>query len=248
MNLNTQKLRFPIPQDFIETLQGKIIKQILRRGKYLLLNFNSDITLLVHLGMTGVFKIEKKYVPEKHDHIIFNFSSKFLIYNDIRRFGFFKIYNRKELNNSSHLIKLGIEPLKSDLNYHSFLEKILNKSQSIKQFLMDQKNIAGLGNIYCSEILFDTKILPTRNVNDLKNFEIKKLVLSIKKVLKLAILKGGTSLRDFKEPMGKIGYFKNELKVYGLENKNCFYCKKKSKIKKIIQQGRSTFYCSSCQK
>ena len=124
----------------------------------------------------------------------------------------------------------------------------MNKTQNIKHFLMDQKNIAGLGNIYCSEILFDSKISPLRLVNDMKKSEIKKIVKSIKKILTKAIELGGTSLSDYKTPSGKLGYFKNELKVYGMENKNCFFCKKRSKIKKLVQQGRSTFFCMKCQK
>ena len=117
-----------------------------------------------------------------------------------------------------------------------------------KNFLMDQRNIAGLGNIYCSEILFDAGISPLKTTCNLDLDECERLVNSTKKVLRRAIRMGGTSIQNFKDPGGSLGYFKNKLKVYDRENKNCYNCKKKCKIKKIIQSGRSTFFCDNCQK
>jgi len=246
--INVKNLRFPVPKNLEKTLKGKVFERVSRRGKYLIINFKGNFSLLVHLGMTGVFKIRNSYIPEKHDHIIMELKEKFLVYNDVRRFGFFKVYKKNLVMESSHIKKLGPEPLGLDFNEVTLTRKIKNKTQNIKNFLMDQRNIAGLGNIYCSEILFDSKILPLRLVNDLKNNELKKLVKSTKKILKKAIKLGGTSLRDYKTPSGKLGYFKNQLKIYDMENKDCFFCKKRSKIKKLIQQSRSTFFCANCQK
>ena len=248
VRINVKNLRFPVPNNLEKSLEGKVFEKINRRGKYLLINFKQDLSLLVHLGMTGVFKINNSYNPEKHDHIVIELKEKFLIYNDVRRFGFFKVYKKNLVMQSPHLKKLGPEPLDIGFNELILKKKMMNKTQNIKHFLMDQKNIAGLGNIYCSEILFDSKISPLRLVNDMKKSEIKKIVKSIKKILTKAIELGGTSLSDYKTPSGKLGYFKNELKVYGMENKNCFFCKKRSKIKKLVQQGRSTFFCMKCQK
>ena len=246
--INIKKLRFPIPENLEKTLKGKVFDKIDRRGKYLIINFKENLSLLVHLGMTGIFRVKTSYIPEKHDHIILELKDKFLVYNDVRRFGFFKIYKKNLVMESTHIEKLGPEPLEKDFNEEILNQLMINKTQNIKHFLMDQKNIAGLGNIYCSEILFDSKILPSRMVNDLKQNEKIKLVKSIKKILKIAIKLGGTSLKDYKTPSGKLGYFKNKLKIYGMENKDCFFCKKKSKIKKLIQQSRSTFFCMNCQK
>ena len=246
--INVKTLRFPVPNRLEKILNGKVFEEINRRGKYLLINFKQDLTLLVHLGMTGVFKIKHSYNPEKHDHIVIELKDKFLVYNDVRRFGFFKIYKKNLVMKSPYIKKLGLEPLEVGFDELTLIKKMMNKTQNIKHFLMDQKNIAGLGNIYCSEILFDSKISPLRLVNNIKNNEIKKLVKSTKKILIKAIKLGGTSLKDYKSPSGKLGYFKNELKVYGMENKDCFFCKKRSKIKKVVQQGRSTFFCKSCQK
>ena len=150
--------------------------------------------------------------------------------------------------NSKHLENLGVDPFNKDFNLKYLMNNLKTKKVNIKSFLMNQKNICGLGNIYCSEILFDCKISPNRNVMNLYNDEIKNLFNSIKIILKKAIKKGGTSLNDYVKPNGKIGYFKNDLKVYGREKKRCVKCNKQQLIKKIVQNGRSTFYCSSCQK
>lgn len=247
VSLKSKKLRFEIPYN-IKKIEKKYIKKINRMGKYLIFEINSGDKILMHLGMTGFFKIQKKYMIQKHDHLIFTFKDFFLTYNDVRRFGFIKYYSEYEYSKSDHLIRLGIDPLLRSFNEKYVTEKIKNKNQSIKNFLMNQANIAGLGNIYCSEILFDSNISPFRNTKDVNIAETKKLVISTKKILSKAIKLGGTSLRDFKNPDGKLGYFKNRLKVYNRENKSCYICKDEVKIKKIYISGRSTFFCNNCQK
>ena len=247
VSFKSKKLRFLIPCD-IKKIEKNYVKKINRRGKYLIFEISSGSKILMHLGMTGFFKIQKKYILEKHDHLIFRFEDFFLIYNDVRKFGFIKYYSEHDYPKSKHLIKLGVDPLLKKFDERYIIEKIKKKNQSIKNFLMNQENIAGLGNIYCSEILFDSNISPLRNTNKIIKSEIKKLVSSTKKILNKAIELGGTSLKDFKTPDGKLGYFKNRLKVYDRENKTCYKCKYKGKIQKVYISGRSTFFCNSCQK
>ena len=248
VKIKSKKLRYSINKNFKNLIEGCKIISINRRGKYIIINFDNMLSLLVHLGMTGNFRFCKDYNFIKHDHLIFDFKSFFLIYNDIRKFGFLKIYDSKELIKSKHLKKLGPEPFSDEFNI-SYLSKSLKKRKiNIKSFLMNQNIIAGLGNIYCSEVLFDSKISPRRLTNNLGANEVSNIYYSIKKILKRAINFGGTSLKDYKDPNGKIGYFKNKLMVYGKENENCSLCQKNIKIKKINQQGRSTFYCQKCQK
>ena len=247
VKINSKKLRYTIPENFTKLINGCKIISIKRRGKYIILNFDNMCSLLVHLGMTGTFRVSEIYNPLKHDHLVFNFKSFYLIYNDIRKFGFLKIYNSNEVFDSKHLTKLGPEPFSEEFNL-KYLSKALKKRKiNIKNFLMNQNVIAGLGNIYCSEVLFESKISPVRITNKLNAKEILSIYISIKRVLKKAISYGGTSLKNYKDPNGKIGYFKNKLKVYGKENKKCSFCNKNIKIKKIIQQGRSTFFCENCQ-
>ncbi|MAH78325.1 MAG: DNA-formamidopyrimidine glycosylase [Rickettsiales bacterium] len=246
--INTKKIRFKIPNKFKERTKGKTVLNILRRGKYLIIFLDSHECILVHLGMTGVFRISKDYLFKKHDHIIFYFEDFLLIYNDMRKFGFVKLFHSSNVFDSSHLKKIGPEPFEISDNSIIFKNKIFNSNQTTKAFLMNQKNIAGLGNIYCSEILFNSKISPLIKIKDLDIKKINILIKSIKIILKSAIREGGTSLKDFKNLDGNIGYFKNQLKVYGRENKNCFNCKNNNKIIKIIQNGRSTFFCKNCQK
>ena len=248
ISILTKKLRFELPKEFSEKVKEVQITEILRRGKYLIINLKNKQSLLIHLGMTGLFKITRDYAFEKHDHIIFFLKDKVVTFNDIRRFGFFKIYKTQDLYQSSHLKGLGEEPLEKDFNLEYILKKTYKKKQNIKSFLMNQNNIAGLGNIYCSEALFDAFISPLRMVNEIHKNEMQGLVKSVKKILRKAIKLGGTSLKNYKSPDGSVGYFINNLKVYGRNEKYCLRCKQKTKILKIVQQNRSTFYCQKCQK
>ena len=195
--------------------------------------------------MTGFFRIERTYEFRKHDHLIFNFTKKNLVFNDIRKFGFVKIFNDKEIFKCSHLKHLGPEPLSSKFCYKYF-KKNLNRKTNIKNLLMNQSFVAGLGNIYCSEILFRSNVKPTRPIRLIKDYEIYKIVKSVKEILLNSIKLGGTTIKNFVVSDEKIGYFKNNLMVYGRNEMNCFKCK--NKIAKITQSGRSTFFCSQCQK
>ena len=243
-----KNLRFPIESSFSDKVVNQSIKKISRRGKYLILFLTKNITILLHLGMTGYFRFCKNAKLIKHDHIIFGFKEKKMIYNDVRKFGFLKVYKSKNINHSEHLVKLGLEPLDGKLNINYLRKSINNSKQVIKAYLMNFKNIVGIGNIYSSEILFDSAIHPCKLSSAISNEEIERLIDSTKKILRKAIKLGGTSIKDYKDPNGKIGYFKNQLKVYARDNKPCVNCKKNVMIKKIIIQGRSTFFCEKCQK
>ena len=245
VKIKNKNLRFVINKDISQILSNSNITKISRRGKYLLFLYNNEHTLLFHLGMTGFFRIERKYNFRQHDHLIFNFLKKKLIFNDIRKFGFVKIFNNKEILNCSHLKNLGPEPLSAKFCYEYF-KRNLNRKTNIKNLLMNQSFVAGLGNIYCSEILFRSNIKPTRPIRLIKDYEINKIINSVKEILLNSIKLGGTTIKNFVVSDEKIGYFKNELMVYGRNEMSCLKCK--NKIVKIIQSGRSTFFCSQCQK
>ncbi len=241
-----KNLRFEI-QSIIKTkLTNLIITKIYRRGKYLILLLENNFSLMIHLGMTGYFRMTNEDNRKKHDHLIFYFCSEVLIFNDVRKFGFIKFYNFEELNDSKHLKDMGPEPFSDGFNLNYFTKKIKRKC-SVKNLLMNQKFVAGLGNIYCSEILFDAGVSPERICNELSKKQIEKIIISTRRILDQAITSGGTTIKNFIVNNEKIGYFKNKLKVYGKENQSCPRCKSLAKIQRIKQSGRSTFLCAKCQ-
>ena len=260
--ITNRNLRFKIPLNFEELLQNKIIKKVTRFSKYLILNFSNGSFCLIHLGMSGTIHLIEKNnlnnftnasfynpsgLPNKHNHVEIHFKDLKVIYNDPRRFGFFKfIYNRKALvDRFNHL---GPEPFFKNFDLKYLLKYFLNKKKDIKSFLLDQKFVSGIGNIYASEILFLSKINPTTYAMKLSKEECKKIITFSKSVLNKAIQKGGSSIRDFKNTSGKKGNFQKEFKVYQRENLNCARSKCMGKIKKIFISNRSTFFCNTCQK
>jgi len=262
IKIKNKNLRYKIPKFFKKKLLNHNILRVSRRSKYIIFHFKNKF-LLLHLGMTGkLLFFKKKYttifktsfyhdlnILPKHNHIFFILSNNLtLVYNDVRRFGFFKIYENKKLNEISFLSKLGVEPLNKKLNYKYFKKIIKNRKKNIKNILMDQTLICGLGNIYVSEALFLAKINPLRLSYSLKNREIKNIIKNIKLILKLSIAKGGSSIKDFKNTFGKNGKFQQYFNVYGRNNKNCSRTSCTGEIKKILISNRSSFYCSSCQK
>ena len=184
-------------------------------------------------------------LPKKHNHLELIFENFKVVYNDPRRFGFIKLI--ESTNDESRLFKgLGPEPLSKAFNAKYFFDKVKNTNKSIKDVLMDQKIVAGLGNIYVNEILFLSKVSPLKIGSKITLKNSDTIVKSVKLIIKKAILKGGTSIRDHIQPDGKLGYFKNNLKVYGKDKKKCELCKQN--IKLIKQSNRSTFFCKFCQK
>ena len=260
--IKNRNLRFKIPFKFEELLKNKIIKKVTRFSKYLILNFLDGSFCLVHLGMSGTIHLIKNdnfnkftntsfynspTLPKKHNHVEIQLNDLKIIYNDPRRFGFFKFLGNKKalLDRFSHL---GPEPFFKKFNLKYLLSSFLNKNKNIKNFLLDQKFVSGIGNIYASEILFLSKINPMINVMRLSKDECKKIIFFSKKVLNKAIQKGGSSIRDFKNVSGQKGNFQLEFKVYQRENLNCLRKKCKGKILKIFISNRSTFFCNICQK
>ena len=260
--IKNRNLRFKIPLKFEELLQNKIIKKVTRFSKYLIFNFSDGSFCLIHLGMSGTIHLIKKNdsnkftntsfynsstLPKKHNHIEIQFRNLRVIYNDPRRFGFFKFINNKKslIDNFSHL---GPEPFSKKFNVKYLINYFLNKKKDIKSFLLDQKFVSGLGNIYASEVLFFCKINPSKKAMKLSKKECKRIILFSKKVLKKAIKKGGSSIRDFKNTSGKIGNFQKEFKVYQRENMKCLRKNCGGKIKKKFISNRSTFFCNKCQK
>jgi formamidopyrimidine-DNA glycosylase len=260
--IKNRNLRFKIPQKFEGLIQNKIIKKVTRFSKYLILNFSDGSFCLIHLGMSGTIHLIKKNnlnkftnvsfynspnLPKKHNHVEIQFKDLKVIYNDPRRFGFFKFINNKQelINRFSHL---GPEPFFKNFNLRYLLKYFFNKKKDIKSFLIDQKFVSGIGNIYASEILFLSKINPTTCAMNLSKEECKKIITFSKSVLNEAIQKGGSSIRDFKNTSGETGNFQKEFKVYQRENLSCVRSKCVGKIKKIFISNRSTFFCNTCQK
>ena len=224
--IKNRNLRFKIPEKFEEFLENKIIKKVSRFSKYLILNFLDGSFCLIHLGMSGTIHLIKKSnlnkftntsfynspnLPKKHNHVEIQFKDLKIIYNDPRRFGFFKFINNKQdlLNRFNHL---GPEPFFKTFNLKYLSSYFLNKKKDIKSFLIDQKFVSGIGNIYASEILFLSKISPTKQAMKLSKKDCKKIILFSKSVLNKAIKKGGSSIRDFKDIAGKLAIFKKSSK------------------------------------
>ena len=262
VRINDFNLRYKVDKYRIALLKGKKIKKIERRSKFLIFEISSDLIMLIHLGMTGKFffinRDKKKFKTsfyynldnnEKHDRIIFYLqNNQKLIYNDVRKFGFVKLYKSKEYKDISHLKNLGPEPLSKYWNLKYFQKYILNRNRNIKSILMDQKFISGLGNIYVNEILFLSRIMPYRKIKTLKNFEIIKIVKNTKKVLKNSIKMGGSSIKDFSSDNGKMGEFQQRFKVYGRKGEKCSNVDCTRSILKTFITNRATFFCKRCQK
>ena len=261
--INNNKLRYKIRNRDFYGIKGRKIISIKRRSKYLLINLNQGLTILAHLGMTGKFFIigknnEKqktsfyysiKKNESKHDHLTLHLNKGIkLIYNDVRKFGFLKVFKSKNLYNSNHLKFLGPEPLNKNFSINYVRKYFLGKKRTIKDLLMDQKFVSGLGNIYCNEILFLCKIRPDRIVKKINTKELSNLIKYTKKILKISIIKGGSSIKDFVNTEGESGNFQQKFKVYNKEKSKCNRKNCSGIVKKIYTSNRSSFYCSKCQK
>ncbi len=259
--IRNRNLRFKIPLNFASFLEGKKVIEVKRFSKYLILQLSNDSYCLLHLGMSGTVHIvdnlknnritnasfyNSPTLPKKHNHVEIIFKDLKIIYNDPRRFGFFEIIN------SSHLLKkkfskLGPEPFQIEFNLKYIFSFLKGKKKSIKNFLLDQSFVSGIGNIYASEILFLSKINPDKKACFIKKEDCKKIISNSRKVLFQAIKKGGSSIRDFKNTLGKKGSFQKNFKVYDRNGLNCkrFACR--GIIQKKTISKRSTFFCNLCQ-
>ena len=264
VQINDHKLRYKVKKEIAKKITGKKIKKIKRRSKFLIFEINKTYLMLVHLGMTGKFFLEdrnkKKFKTsfyylldyqkdQKHNRVIFFLSkNRKLIYNDVRKFGFIKLYKLTDYTRISHLKNLGPEPLEKKWNFKYFKNYIVNKKRNIKNILMDQRFVSGLGNIYVNEILFLSGVRPCSEVKELKDFKIKKIIKNSKMILKKSIKLGGSTIKDFSSENGKKGVFQEHLKIYGRKGKKCSNVDCNTNVVRIVISNRATFFCKKCQK
>jgi formamidopyrimidine-DNA glycosylase len=250
-------LRFPLPKGFGERLSGRTVKALDRRAKYLLARLDDGEVLVMHLGMTGRFSINGaiKTPPPKHEHVVFHLGDGTRVrYSDARRFGYMDLIPTKSLDSHALFKGLGVEPLSSAFTPDWLAMRLKGKATSIKAALVDQKLIAGLGNIYACEALFRAGISPLRLADALATKSGKPtkkteaLVKAVRAVLEDAIRAGGSSLRDYRRADGRVGRFQHRFKVYGREGKPCARKGCGGTVRRIVQGGRSTFYCPTCQR
>lgn len=264
-------LRWPLAKDFRQRLEGKTVNGIGRRAKYLLVDLSSDDVLLMHLGMSGSFNVfdgqahrDKRESPGNyyhersqhvaHDHVVFHMSSGAVVtFNDPRRFGSMKIVPRKNLEAEPLLNRLGPEPLDNEFDAAMLAHACKGKKTSLKAALLDQRVVAGLGNIYVCEALYRARLSPKRQASTIASRSgapserAERLVESIKAVLQQAIRDGGSTLRNHRLTDGELGMFQHHFRVYDREGEKCPTPGCGGIVKRIVQSGRSTFYCPSCQ-
>jgi formamidopyrimidine-DNA glycosylase len=266
VSLRRPDLRSPFPPRFVQRLKGRRIVALGRRAKYLLADLDDGNVLLMHLGMSGSFRIEaedgrkiagRTYPPPSalraHDHVVFDLSSGArVIFNDPRRFGMMDIVPRSGLEDSRHLKGLGIEPLGNEMSGPKLADLFKGRSAPLKAMLIDQRLIAGIGNIYACEAMWRAKLSPTLPAGRLAaatpaaRAKAERLAEAIRAVIGEAIAAGGSSLRDHRRATGELGEFQHRFAVYDREGEPCPRCG--SAIRRVVQSGRSTFYCPVCQR
>jgi formamidopyrimidine-DNA glycosylase len=261
-------LRFPFQKDFIARLEGQTVTGLGRRAKYLLADLGSGDVLLMHLGMSGSFRViddSDEAAPGKfhharsenraHDHVVLHMSSgAAVVFNDPRRFGYMKVIARNAIDEEPLLSGLGPEPLGNEFDAAMLARSCANKKTSLKAALLDQRVVAGLGNIYVCEALFRAQLSPRRLAATLATKKAeptdhaKRLVTAIHAVLNQAIKAGGSSLRDHRQTSGELGYFQHSFQVYDREGEKCHTAGCSGIVRRFTQNGRSTFWCPKCQK
>jgi formamidopyrimidine-DNA glycosylase len=261
-------LRWPLPRDFAQRLTGQSVTGLGRRGKYLMADLSSGDVLLMHLGMSGSFRVQHHGKASKpghyhharsgdhgHDHVVFEMSSGATVtFNDPRRFGFMKLVRRADLGEEPLVAAMGPEPLGNEFDAASLARACAHKKTSLKAALSDQRVVAGLGNIYVCEALYRARLSPKRAASTIAsrsgapNERAKRLAQAIRDVLNDAIRAGGSSLRDHRRTDGELGLFQHHFSVYDREGEPCPGKGCNGTVRRIVQAGRSTFYCPSCQK
>ena len=245
VDIHIKKLRYLVPFLDLKNIINYKITNLRRIAKYIIIDFHNFKSVIIHLGMSGRLKIVKPNVTlNKHDHLVFKFNNLKLIFNDPRRFGFVDIVNSEKIYNISYIKGLGIDALDNKLSEDYLFNKFKNSQVLIKQLLLNQYIVAGIGNIYACEILYDAKISPLRKGSSLKRSQIGTILKSSKKILRKAIKYGGSSINDYVSPDGILGNFQKNFKVYGRAG----YKIKGCDIKKVVLHGRSTFFCPDLQK
>jgi len=241
VKFSNKKLRNTRASNFAEHSVGTEVIKVWRRAKYIVIDLNNGYSILVHLGMSGKLLTREDESDAKHTHMNMKLGNGYLIFNDPRRFGLVDIYKTNKLP----FDKLGVEPLSKGFTVKYLLNKFKTKKIAVKLAIMDQEIVVGVGNIYASEALFDSKIHPKKPANLLVEEDLQALVKSIQKVLKSAITSGGSTLRDYARADGTSGYFQHKFKVYGRAGEPCVNCSRPLSNFKL--GGRSTFFCEKCQ-
>ncbi|MBB4197013.1 DNA-formamidopyrimidine glycosylase [Rhodoblastus sphagnicola] len=256
VELRRKDLRFPFPEHFAGRLEGRRIVALNRRAKYLLAMLDDDQVLIAHLGMSGSFRMEAgaigafKFPRDKnpaHDHVVISLETGCLTYNDPRRFGFMTLAATDTLAEHPFFVGLGVEPLSNDFSGQTLARLFAGKTTSLKAALLDQRNVAGLGNIYVCEALHRAGLSPLRAAGGLTGAASEILARTVRAVLREAIEAGGSSLRDHRQADGALGYFQHNFRVYDREGQACANPDCRGTIIRRAQNGRSTFYCPNCQ-
>lgn len=255
VRVRKRDLRVPLPKNFEARLSGARILGIDRRAKFLLARLDRGDTLVVHLGMSGRLRLFRRPAPpvEKHDHVeIETDDGTVLRFNDPRRFGLMALIPSEQIASHRWFAALGPEPLAAAFDGAALARRLKGRATSLKAALMDQRLVAGLGNIYVSEALFRARLAPARRAGTVRGPRADELARAIRAVLEAAIAAGGSSLRDHRQPSGELGYFQHRFAVYGREGKPCPGCdcdvEKTGGIRRRVQGGRATFYCPRKQK
>lgn len=261
VELRRPDLRFPLPAGFEKRLLGSRIETLDRRGKYLIAALSSGESLIMHLGMSGRFTVEaatKKRpggfaaalgADQQHDHVVLHMEGatrSVITYNDVRRFGFMDLVAQDDLENSKHFRGMGPEPLSNAFSSGALSASLKGKTTPIKAALLDQRVVAGLGNIYACEALYRARISPRRKAGSVAGKRGERLHTAIVDVLRDAIEAGGSTLRDFAGADGGLGYFQHRFDVYGREGEPCLTCGRA--VSRVVQGGRSSFFCGVCQR
>ena len=249
LTFNRADIRLPLPADLPTHLKDQRIETLIRRGKYIIALAENNHGFILHLGMSGVIKIipsSESYPPAKHDHVVFSMhDGGHIVFNDPRRFGFLKATTSDTWQEDSAFKNMGPEPLSNDFSAPALASALKNRKTPIKTALLDQKTVAGIGNIYACEALFMAGISPLRKSDSISIKRLEKLAAAIREVLTKAIESGGSSLKDYYHADGSLGYFQHSFQVYDRENT---LIDGKHPVKRIVQSGRSTFYCPAKQR
>lgn len=258
VDVNRPDLRWPFPERMAERLAGQVVLRLRRRSKYILADLGSGESLLIHLGMSGRMTVSGdplgQFVHEhpqleKHDHVVIWMEGGARIaFNDPRRFGAMDLLTTEGAESHPLLAKLGPEPLGNAFSESYLATALAGRRMPMKAALLDQRIIAGLGNIYVCEVLHKTGISPTRQAGKVSRAKLAAVVPAVREVLQTAIEAGGSSLRDFKQASGELGYFQHQFQVYDREGAPCQTAGCEGVIKRIVQSGRSSFYCPRCQR
>lgn len=246
------RLRRRVTSDFAGAIAGRRIVKLSRRAKYLILELDGDDVMLVHLGMSGSLTHRQDGfsvgdLDPRHDHLEFSLDDNSrLVYNDPRRFGMVRLIPRAVLASTAELKGLGPEPLSREFNTDYLASKARDKRVAIKNLIMDQRIVAGVGNIYAAEILFRAGVRPTRRAGRVTRSEIEKIAAAVPMILRAAIGRSGTTFRSYRDSRGQPGRFAERLRVYGREGQPCYTCS--SPIKNVVVGQRASFYCPQCQR